>query len=81
MNISAISIKNPIPVILMFFLAVMLGLKSFGDMKIQNFPDLSLPQVSVVATLDGASPQQLETEVAKIFIAITGNIIHRGKTS
>ncbi len=34
-------------------------------MKIQNFPDIDLPTVTVTASLPGASPAQLETEVAR----------------
>ncbi len=34
-------------------------------MKVQNFPDLDLPTVNVMASLPGASPSQLETEVAR----------------
>ena len=37
----------------------------FQAMKIQNFPDIDLPTVSVTASLPGASPAQLETEVAR----------------
>ena len=34
-------------------------------MKIQNFPDIDLPTVTVTAPLPGASPAQLETDVAR----------------
>jgi multidrug efflux pump subunit AcrB len=34
-------------------------------MKIQNFPDIDLPTVTVSASLPGASPSQLETDVAR----------------
>jgi multidrug efflux pump subunit AcrB len=34
-------------------------------MKVQNFPDLDLPTVIVSASLPGASPSQLETDVAR----------------
>jgi multidrug efflux pump subunit AcrB len=65
MNVSSWSIKNPIPAILLFFLLTLLGLMSFRSMKIQNFPDIELPMVIVTASLPGASPAQLETEVAR----------------
>ncbi len=65
MNISAICIRNPIPVILLFIVAILLGLQSFFSMKVQDFPDIDLPVITVSATLAGANPQQLETEVAK----------------
>ena len=42
-----------------------IGLMSFKAMKIQNFPDIDLPTVTVTASLPGASPSQLETDVAR----------------
>ena len=44
---------------------IMLGMMAFKAMKIQNFPDIDLPTVTVTASLPGASPAQLETEVAR----------------
>ncbi len=65
MNVSAWSIKNPIPSILLFIMLTLAGLMGFRAMKIQNFPDIDLPTVTVTASLPGASPAQLETEVAR----------------
>jgi multidrug efflux pump subunit AcrB len=65
MNVSAWSIRNPIPAILLFILLTLAGLMAFRSMKIQNFPDIDLPTVTVAATLPGASPSQLETDVAR----------------
>ena len=65
MNVSSWSIKNPIPAILLFILLTIVGLMGFSGMKIQNFPDIDLPTVTVTASLPGAAPAQLETEVAR----------------
>ena len=65
MNVSAWSIRNPIPGVLLFIMLTLVGLMSFRGMKIQNFPDIDLPTVTVAASLPGASPAQLETEVAR----------------
>jgi multidrug efflux pump subunit AcrB len=65
MNVSSWSIKNPIPGVLLFIMLTLVGLVSFKAMKIQNFPDIELPTVTVIASLPGASPGQLETEVAR----------------
>ena len=65
MNVSAWSIRNPIPGVLLFIMLTAVGLMSFRAMKIQNFPDIDLPTVTVAASLPGASPAQLETEVAR----------------
>ena len=65
MNVSSWSIRNPIPAIMMFVLLTFAGVLSFKSMKIQNFPDIDLPTVSVSVSLPGAAPAQLETEVAR----------------
>jgi multidrug efflux pump subunit AcrB len=64
-NVSSWSIRNPIPGTLLFIMLTLVGLMSFKSMKVQNFPDIDLPTVTVVSVLPGASPAQLETEVAR----------------
>ena len=65
MNFSAFSIRNPVPAILLFLMLGFGGLWAFKQLAIQNFPDMDLPTINVSATLDGAAPTQLETEVAR----------------
>jgi multidrug efflux pump subunit AcrB len=65
MNFSALSIRNPIPAIMLFALLTIAGLLAYKANKVQDFPDIELPIVTVTATLDGAAPAQLETEVAR----------------
>lgn len=65
MNVSSWSIKNPIPAVMLFVLLTFAGMLSFNAMKVQNFPDIDLPTVSVTAALPGAAPAQLETDVAR----------------
>ncbi|SEA12426.1 efflux RND transporter permease subunit [Variovorax sp. YR216] len=65
MNVSAWSIRNPIPAVMLFVLLTFGGLLSFNAMKVQNFPDIDLPTVTVSAALPGASPSQLENDVAR----------------
>ena len=65
MNVSSWSIKNPIPAVMLFVLLTFGGILSFNAMKVQNFPDIDVPTVSVSASLPGAAPAQLETEVAR----------------
>ncbi|MFA5016108.1 MAG: efflux RND transporter permease subunit, partial [Methylobacter sp.] len=65
MNVSSWCIRNPIPALMLFVLLSFGGLLSFQSMKVQNMPDLDLPTVTVTASLPGASPSQLESEVAR----------------
>jgi multidrug efflux pump subunit AcrB len=65
MNVSSWSIRNPTPAVLLFVLLTLVGAMGFRGMKIQQFPDIDLPMVTVTAALPGASPSQLETDVAR----------------
>lgn len=79
MNVSAWSIRQPIPAILLFILLTLLGLMSFHRMGIQDFPDIELPIISIATTLEGASPAQLETEVTRKIensLATLGGVKH-----
>ncbi len=64
-NVSAYSIRNPVPSVLLFIMLTLLGVMGFRSMKIQQFMDIDLPMVIVTAALPGAAPAQLETEVAR----------------
>jgi multidrug efflux pump subunit AcrB len=65
MNFSAFSIRHPIPAILLFILLSIAGILSFRAIGVQDFPDIELPMVTVEASLPGAAPETLETEVAR----------------
>ncbi|PKO30398.1 MAG: RND transporter [Betaproteobacteria bacterium HGW-Betaproteobacteria-7] len=65
MNVSSWSIRNPTPAILLFVMLTLAGLMAFSAMKIQQFMDVDLPTVTVTASLPGAAPGQMETEVAR----------------
>jgi multidrug efflux pump subunit AcrB len=65
MNFATWSIQNPIPSILLFILLTLAGIHGFNNLIIRDLPDISFPQVEVSLSLPGATPSQLETEVAR----------------
>ncbi|MCF5396229.1 AcrB/AcrD/AcrF family protein, partial [Pseudomonas syringae] len=65
MNISALSIRYPVPAVMLFLLLTLFGFLGFERLGIQDFPDTDLPAVVISASLEGAAPEQLETEVAR----------------
>ena len=65
MNFSSLSIKNPVPAVLLFVLLTLAGLLAYRASVVQDFPDIELPIVTISASLAGAAPAQLETEVAR----------------
>jgi multidrug efflux pump subunit AcrB len=73
MNVSAWCIRNPIASIMFFVMLCFAGVLGYQNMKVQNFPDLDVPNIIITASLPGGSPAQLEAEVArKIENAIAG---------
>jgi multidrug efflux pump subunit AcrB len=65
MNFSALSIRNPVPAVLLFILLTLAGLLAYRATPVQDFPDIELPVVTVSASLPGAAATQMETEVAR----------------
>jgi hydrophobe/amphiphile efflux-1 (HAE1) family protein len=64
-NISAWSIRNPVPPLLAFVVFIALGLFSFSNLPVSRFPNIDVPVVQVVITQAGAAPSELETQVTK----------------
>ena len=65
MNVSAWCIRNPIAAIMFFVMLCFAGMLGYKNMKVQNFPDLDVPNIIITASLPGGSPAQLETEVGR----------------
>ena len=65
MNFATWSIRQPIPSIVAFLLLCAAGLYGFQKLAIKDLPDMDFPAVVVTASLDGASPSQLETQVTR----------------
>ena len=79
MNFSAWAIRKPIPAILLFIMLTAVGLLDFNRLKVQDFPDIEFPVVTVTVTLPGAIPSQLETEVTRRVedaVANVGSVNH-----
>jgi hydrophobe/amphiphile efflux-1 (HAE1) family protein len=73
-NFSAFSIRKPLPAILLFVVLVFLGIMSFKSLPVTRFPNIDIPLVSVTITQSGATPAELETQVAKLVEDAVANI-------
>lgn len=65
LNISALAIRRPIPVIVLFFTLTTLGIISFNRLPINEDPNVNFPVVTVTVTQPGASPDELENSVTR----------------
>ena len=73
-NISAWSIRNPVPPILLFLVLMALGVMSFAKLPVTRFPNIDVPLVSVTITDPGVAPSELETQVTKRIEDAVSNI-------
>ncbi|HET7816924.1 MAG TPA: efflux RND transporter permease subunit [Sphingomicrobium sp.] len=72
-NISAWSIRNPVPPIVLFVGLMLAGLVAFMGMEVNNNPDIDFPAVEVGVSQPGAAPSEMETQIAqKVEAAIRG---------
>ena len=65
MNFATWSIRNPVPVLLLFALLTLAGVLSFHALRVKKMPDFEANQFQVVLTLPGSSAEQLEVQVAR----------------
>ena len=65
MNFVTWSIRNPVPVIVIFVALTVAGLVSFAKLGVQDRPDIELPAVIVTIAYPGVPPSQLECEVTR----------------
>jgi len=65
-QISSWSIRNPIPIILMFIILTIAGFVGFSSMRINNNPDIEFPLVAVTAVRPGAAPAEMEVQVTRL---------------
>lgn len=73
-NVSAWSIRRPVPAIVLFAVLMLLGMLSFKQLPVTRFPNIDIPLVSIVITQSGAAPAELETQVTKVVEDSIANI-------
>lgn len=73
MRVSAWSIRNPIPISLLFILLTVAGLVAYARMPVKQFPNVTLPIIIVTVTQSGAAPSEMENQITRpIESALTG---------
>jgi len=65
-QISTWSIRNPVPVTLIFVLLLTAGVMSYFRVPIKQFPDVSFPVVNVTVSQSGAAPSEMETQITRL---------------
>ena len=65
MNFVTWSIRNPLPVIVLFAVLMFLGVISFAKLPVIDMPEIDFPAVNVTVNYAGVQPSQLESEVTR----------------
>ncbi|MFT4253895.1 MAG: efflux RND transporter permease subunit [Caulobacter sp.] len=65
LRISAWSIRNPIPVAVVFIALIIAGVGAYLSLPVKQFPNVTFPAVTVSVTQSGAAPGELETQVTR----------------
>jgi len=66
MRLADTSIRRPVLAVMVIGALVVLGWISLGRLGVDLFPNVEFPYVSVITTLEGASPDTIETEVTDV---------------
>lgn len=66
MNLSEISIKNPVFAWMLMVGMILFGYLSFREMGVSQLPDVDFPTVNISVTYAGASPEVLESDVVDL---------------
>lgn len=64
-KISSWAIRHPIPIIVLFLLLTVLGIRAFQALPINADPDMRFPMVNITVTQTGASADELENTVTR----------------
>src|SRR6516165_8864890 len=65
-NISAWSIRNPLPPVVFSIILMVLGWLSFTKLAVTHLPSADIPVISVAVAQFGAAPTELESQVTKV---------------
>ncbi len=65
LNISAWSIRNPLPSVVFSIILLVLGWVSFTKLAVTRLPNADIPVISVAVSQFGAAPAELESQVTK----------------
>ncbi|WP_024515192.1 efflux RND transporter permease subunit [Bradyrhizobium sp. Tv2a-2] len=66
LNISAWSIRNPLPPVVFSIILLVLGWLSFTKLAVTHLPSADIPVISVAVAQFGAAPVELESQVTKV---------------
>ncbi|HVX95247.1 MAG TPA: efflux RND transporter permease subunit [Polyangia bacterium] len=61
--LASISVKRPVFATVMILTIVVVGVLGYGKLNVDRFPNVDFPIISIITTLPGAAPEEVETEL------------------
>ncbi|MEK6791942.1 MAG: efflux RND transporter permease subunit [Deltaproteobacteria bacterium] len=65
MSLYEVCIRRPVFATMLILSLVVLGLASYMELGVDLFPKVDLPTVTITTRLEGASPEEIETQITK----------------
>jgi hydrophobic/amphiphilic exporter-1 (mainly G- bacteria), HAE1 family len=65
MKLAELCVKRPVFATMLILTFVVLGVFSYTQLGVDQFPKIDLPTVTVETTLPGASPEEIESQITK----------------
>src|SRR5689334_24117722 len=62
--LARICVKRPVFATVLMLIIVVLGAAGYSRLGLDQFPNIDLPYVVVTTRLDGAAPEEVETEIS-----------------
>src|SRR5437588_9436049 len=66
MNLSDLSIKNPVFAVMLSVAMIVFGYHGYTGMGVSQFPEVDFPVVSIVITREAASPDIMDGDVTDV---------------
>ncbi|HEY3281688.1 MAG TPA: efflux RND transporter permease subunit [Armatimonadota bacterium] len=63
--LAALSVKRPVVATVLILVLIVVGLASVSRLGVDRFPNMDFPIVTVMTTLKGATPEEMETQVTE----------------
>lgn len=65
MNIAGFSVRRPVAMACLFIALMALGVNAYRKMALELLPKVDVPYITIVTIYPGASPSEIETDIAK----------------
>ena len=76
MSIYKSAIQKPVTTALIFVAVIIIGLYSFSQLPIDQYPEMDPPYITVMTTYPGASASEMETNVTKVLENALNSVDH-----